>query len=214
MALFSKNEFATKCGMTSGNLSVYISRGKVVLSGDMIDDSLDKNVTFINRRVAQGKSTLTEKIVTISAPENKQLSKKHNPDQVEFPFDNENKGSLSESERKLKNLDTIKREVEIEKMQFDLAKKRGEVIPSELIKPVFLQHNQSIITEFKNAADETIRTFSKKKELTIEEAAEMKGELISAINAAVKKAIEASVKSIDNIINEFAIKKGVGERNI
>lgn len=58
--------------------------------------------------------------------------------------------TLTNSTKKLKYLDTIKRTKEIEKLQIEIQKKKGEVVPVELIKPVILQHNQSILTEFKN----------------------------------------------------------------
>ena len=84
-------------------------------------------------------------------------------------------------------------------------------MPSELIKPVFLQHNQSILTEYKNATDEIIRIFSKKRSLTVDEVAEIKTDLVKTINNAINNAIIISSKSIDSIISDHSDKRGIGE---
>jgi hypothetical protein len=41
MALHSKSDFAKLCGLTTGNLTNYIKRNKVLMSGDFIDDYQD-----------------------------------------------------------------------------------------------------------------------------------------------------------------------------
>lgn len=212
MALYSKQEFAKKCGLETKNLSVYIGRKKVFLTGELIDSTNEFNAAFLEKRKRHSESTdNSNEIVTISQEKKTNNNIKEPPAQFSLPLSTDDE-AYSSAERKLKQLDGQKRLVEIEKLEFDLAKKRGEVIPTELISPLFLQHNQSIITEFKNAADEVLRAFSKKKELSVNESAEMKGELVSIINQAMKRAIDQSLKSIDNIIEEFSNKKGVGER--
>ena len=84
-------------------------------------------------------------------------------------------------------------------------------MPVELIKPVILQHNQSILTEFKNAGDEILRIMSKKYSFSVEDLAFFKGELVKTINNSMSKAIYATTKSIDSIIQSHIEKKGVGE---
>lgn len=215
MALHSKKQFADLCGIATNNLSVQIARGKVIVVNDLIDDTLEKNKSFFEKRASKkpansnqnaSSETNTSKISVESV-----VKLPQNPNELIAPSENQ---SYTESERQLKYLDTLKRQAEIEKLSLDLAKKKGEVIPSELVKPVFLQHNQSIITEFKNVSDEVIRMFAKKKSLTVNEVAEITGELTSCINNAMNKATTATVNAIDSIVNDFAEKKGVGERNV
>jgi uncharacterized protein YjgD (DUF1641 family) len=215
MALHSKKQFADLCGIATNNLSVQIARGKVIVVNDLIDDTLEKNKSFFEKRASKkpansnqnaSSETNTSKISVESV-----VKLPQNPNELIAPSENQ---SYTESERQLKYLDTLKRQAEIEKLSLDLAKKKGEVIPSELVKPVFLQHNQSIITEFKNVSDEVIRMFAKKKSLTVNEVAEITGELTSCINNAMNKATNATVNAIDSIVNDFAEKKGVGERNV
>jgi len=196
MALLTKKEIAELCGLETKNLSVYIMRGKVIVGkNDLIDTNVDKNKSFIEKR--KGKIS-DVKIQTTTVIESKVSEQSEGQ-------------SYTESERQLKYLDTIKRQKEIEKLEIEIQKKKGEVVPSELIKPVFLQHNQSIITEFKNATDEIIRIFSKKRSLTVEEVAEIKGETTETINNAINKATFSTIKSVESIVSEHQDKKNVGE---
>lgn len=210
MALLSKKEFAAACGIKTNTLSVQIMRGKVICENELIDSNNEKNKFFLEKQSSR-KQEPVEKQEKTSIEIVKQSII---PDNTPLKDVESNEGqSYTESERQLKYLDTLKRRKEIEKLEIDIQKKRGEVVPSELIKPVFLQHNQSIITEFKNATDEVIRIFSKKKSLTINEVAEIKGELIQSINVAIGKATLASVKGVESIILNHSEKRGVGERN-
>lgn len=136
---------------------------------------------------------------------NKEVSEKHSEE------DNNDTPTLTNSTKKLKYLDTIKRTKEIEKLQIEIQKKKGEVVPVELIKPVILQHNQSILTEFKNAGDEILRIMSKKYSFSVEDLAYCKGEFVRTINNSMSKAIFATTKSIDLIIQSHIEKKAVGE---
>lgn len=145
------------------------------------------------------------KIELNNANVNKEVSDKHIEDE------NNDTPTLTNSTKKLKYLDTIKRTKEIEKLQIEIQKKKGEVVPVELIKPVILQHNQSILTEFKNAGDEILRIMSKKYSFSVEDLAFCKGEFVKTINNSMGKAIYATTKSIDSIIQSHIEKKGVGE---
>lgn len=49
MAFLTKKEFADLCGMTTGNLSNYITRKKVFPSGDLIDDTFAANKEFLEK---------------------------------------------------------------------------------------------------------------------------------------------------------------------
>lgn len=211
MALYTVKEFATRSGLTLGNLGNYIKRGKVTLTGEdrLIDASSETNKLFLEKRLAKMKPA--EHLPPEPIIKEEKSHELPSVKEIESIDDSELPTYIA-SERKLKYLDTLKRQKEIEKLEVDVAKKKGEVIPSELVKPLFLQHNQSIVTEFKNAADEIIRIFSQKKSLSVNEKAEIAGELVNCINSSINKATKLSVKAVKNIISEFAEKKGIGER--
>lgn len=201
MPIVDKKEFSKLCGKPVNKLWTYIDRGKIILLGDgKLDTNDPRNRAFLEKWAART-DTKTE-IQDPAVIESK----------IQLPAPEQSEGqSYTESERQLKYLDTIKRQKEIEKLEIEIQKKKGEVVPSELIKPVFLQHNQSIITEFKNATDELIRIFSKKRSLTVEEVAEIKGEATETINNAINKATFSTVKAVESIVLEHQDKKNVGE---
>lgn len=211
MALLSKNEFCELCNVKIKDFSIYVSRGNVIVKDNLLDSNNEINKKFIEKRKSrfikteskeeQPNKPIQKTNVNLVIPESTPL----------VDVESHEGQSYTESERQLKYLDTLKRRKEIEKLEFEVQKKRGEVVPSELIKPVFLQHNQSILTEYKNATDEIIRIFSKKRSLTVDEVAEIKTDLVKTINNAINNAIIISSKSIDSIISDHSDKRGVGE---
>lgn len=205
MAVYSKKEFADKCGMPTKNLAVYVQRKQLVIKKDgTIDGNNDKNRVFLEKRLAKGKV----KAAKASVPQ-----VKTNAEEDEEFLEDAGIPSLTVSTQRLKFLDAQKREIEIKKQEFDLAKKRGEVIPTELMKPVVLQHNQSIVVEFKNAVDEVIRIIAKRKALTVKEVAEIKGESIKAINDAMARATTVTVNNIEQVLADYKNKREVGEHS-
>jgi hypothetical protein len=105
-----------------------------------------------------------------------------------------------------------KKEREIALLKLREEKLNAIVIPTELVKVIFMQHSRSIATEFKNTIDGIITKIAKKKDLNLNEVAELRGELLSSINMAMDKSVVESKKSIGNIVKEFIEKKEVGER--
>lgn len=205
MSLLTKKQFSVEYGIATNKLSVYISRNKVILKNDLIDTTNEINRAFIEKNCA------AKTVIEVAKPTSQNVkTEKPKPESFEFNL-SDGVPTLTESTRVLKYKDTIKRDKEIEKLQIEIEQKKGIVIPSELVKPVFLQHNQFVTTEFKNAADELLRRYSKKHSLNSNEIAEMKGELVEVINVAIKKATQSSIKNVSNIIKDFSVKKGVGE---
>lgn len=216
MAILSKKEFSALAGIKSNQLSVHIDRGQVLVREDgQIDTFEDKNILFIEKRKSKSQSMQDAEPSPFVQPSPKQRAKSYEEIESEGEdADEDSNGipSLTTSERKKKHLETIKIAQEIELLKLREEKLKGIVVPSELIKPLFLQHNQSIVSEFKNTADEIIRTIGKRKSLNANEMAEIKGELVKIINVSIGKATKASVKAVDIIINDFSDTRGKGER--
>lgn len=194
--------------MKTNALSVYIgeTQKKVIVGEDGLIDTDDPvNAFFLSKRIAKGRA---KKISELNAsPQyipSKGAEEKKEPVN-ELP-------TYEESEQKLKYLDTLKREKEVEKLEIDIQKKRGEVIPSELIPPVILQHNQSIITSFKNEFEEWLRNIAKKYSLTINDIADARSQGVDWINSAMSKATDMSVSAVSAIVKDYSEKRGVGER--
>lgn len=209
MAIFSKKEFATACGIATNYLAVNIKRGKVILNDQgLIDTSNERNQAYYEKNKVVGVELPA--IVQQKQPvSNKELLE----DDATSLIDLSKIPSYNTSEKVLKYLDTQKREKEVEKLTIEIQKKKGEVVPSELIKPVFLQHNQYILMEMKNADEEMLTMIEHKYDISSEDVAFIRSEWTKRRNTCITNAINASIKGISSIVNEFTEKKGVGQRN-
>lgn len=205
--LKTKQQVAGLLGINTRHLAVLIKRGKLICSGDSIDIQQTDNKAYISKQ--QNSNKKGAKAVKLDETETY-----IDPDIEDEPEETDEDGipAYHVSETKLKFLDTKKREREIALLKIKEDKIRGTVIPSELVKPVFLQHNQSIITAMKNMMDEKLREIAKKHSLNVNEVADIKGNWVTGLNESIDKATKASIKAVDNIISEHSEKKSVGER--
>jgi hypothetical protein len=119
---------------------------------------------------------------------------------------------FKESERLLKFLDTVKRKKETQKLDIEIAKKNGEVVPTDVILPVFTRHNTHLLTSFKNASEAILTEYSKIRDLNTEEIAHIRASIIAETNKAIMKATELTESDVKGIVDDYAAKKGVGER--
>lgn len=213
MSLLTKAQFALLLKWQSNKLSVYLKRGKIIISNDLIDTEIETNRLFLEKYLPRDESDSPPP----STPMVPSISGVAPPGEMKDPenlFTDLGIPTYNESLRVLKYRDSLKREKEIEKLELENAKKRGEVIPSELVKPVFLQHNQSIITEFKNTTEEFLRVIAKKYSITGNDVAEYTGLFTTCINTAIKNATSLTSKAVTNIIRDHSEKRGRGERTI
>lgn len=196
------------CGMETNALYVYVKRNEIEFDGEYVDTDNETNHRFLGKRVAKGKSkaVLSTMDLNTSPVYIPRTGAERSPKLENIP-------EYAESEQLVKYWDSVKREKEVEKLQIEIDKKRGEVIPSELMPPIVLQHNQSIITAIKNQQEEWLRKFAKRHNMTVIETADAKSELIAWINEAMKKATRLTINSLDTIVQDYAEKRGIGQRD-
>jgi hypothetical protein len=232
MALLTKDDVAELFGMNRRELSVYISRGlkksALHLTGELIDDSDPVNKAWLDKysskRAAKTPKPAEDQPVTGKKPEKPGLEALEKaPSAPEVPGSTSKKEGKkasksgngsdyygAEAEKTIEQTEKIR--LEQEKLRIQIRKWRGEVLPTDVIKPLVLQHNHSILTESKNTIAEIVRLISKKKSLTAAERTEITTHYITALNDMMKKATQATIKSLTNIINEYSESRNVGER--
>jgi hypothetical protein len=201
MALHSKRQFAELCGIPTKTLAIYISRGKVSVFNDLIDDTSPENQYFLASKSIKSSENSNQQAV--SAP--KDAAKAH----VIQPNIQEGIFAL---DQRLKVLEAKKKERELAILAIKEDKMRGEVIPSDLVKILFLQHFKTVGASFRNSIENVITNIAKRKSLNINEIAEIRADLNDIINSSIKSSIDESKKNISNIISEYSTKRGVGER--
>lgn len=221
MAILTKKEVSERSGVELKNIHNYIKRGKLILNPHgMVDTDNAVNRAFLMRHSEKVARKAKHNVNDQHNIELEYLRQdgiidpviKDEPAPKIFDEKGNEIPDYAQSEQKLKYLDTLKREREVQKLDIEIAKKRGEVIPSELIPPVILQHNQSIITSFKNEFEDWLRVHAKKYDMTQSDVAEVRAESVSWINRAMDKAIKASILSVEGIVKNYQEKRGIGER--
>lgn len=218
------------CGVTTRYLAVQVGRGKVVVGDDdMIDGDNDVNRAYLVKMKAKNNVSddLPESAPPLGARGRKKAAVEggSEPAAAEAVSDEDEKRLREilknpklkgmdradiETAIKWHQLEKLKKENEIK--DIEIAKKRGEVIPSGLVPPVFVQHNQSFLTCFKNVAEQIVTDFGQIKKLSPAEISTMRGRMYAAINDGMKKSEETTTMAIKNIVREYVEKRGVGER--
>ena len=218
MAEYSKKEFAALCGITPSALSNNITGAKgravkvKVNAAGKIDSTDPTNAYFLQKKLAERKIVLNNEVGSDASEEETNTEA-----EAEFERNVNSAGGgavvdIIQLDRHKKQLDINKISEEIEILKVKKEKLHGEVIPTDAVKMVLVQHTKSIVSEFQTAADNLIVKIAKQKGLNLNEQAELRGYLVDQINIAAAEAITTTKKSIKTIVNEYATKRGIGER--
>ncbi len=202
MGLLPPKEFAEKCGIKTKVLSVYVKRKKVIVNGQgLIDDTNSINIQFAKSRelIAAKKPRVSENEVVVldEKPQKAQKREKKNetPDKFDERFD----------------LDTEKKRMEIEKLQRESRvaeaqhqKLMGKMLPTDPVRTLFIQTIKAYTVSFRQAAEKIILEFAAINKMNRNDLAQMRGELIAAINRAAEDGNTESKKAVNGIIREYS----------
>ena len=189
--------------MESKKLSVYVKRGKAIQTGELFDDTIPENAHFITHWSEKLGGQAADEKATASNGKKGKEPKSTGPAPLSI---------MHELDKKKKELESQKLQQEVLKLEMDLAKKAGQVIPTELVKSLFAQTFKGFTVAFKHAVDNILIEISKRKKFSNEEMAEYRGRLVQKINEAVDKGVVDSQKNITNVVNEYTERRKQGER--
>lgn len=197
MALHSKKEFAELCGMPSKSLSVYISRGHVLVGeNDQIDDKNPVNAAFREKHGARA----GRKQPKASGDKSSSGTPKRDEGFIQTMRDK----TEAELENKRVNND-LKR--------LELKKKMGQVVPTEDVKRLFVMHSENIKGAYVEASDNLIVIFGNKGGLNATDISEMRKKFVDLVNGAIDKAIAGTKGRLQALVAEFSEKRGVGQHD-
>ena len=219
MALYTPKDFADLLGCTLANISTYKSRGKVRINVDknLYDDQDPVNAAFIVKRQAIIRQTVQDAGADIHVPASPALLEEvnsanaANKNRKKAPF-GAGADELVELEIEVKRNYAKKLEADTKHRNIQIEKLRGILIPTELVKMTFLRHNQSLLTAFSQALDNHLVEIAALANLSNKQVADSRSELTKTLNEAIKNATTASVKDIKNIVSEYSITRGKGEK--
>lgn len=222
MPLYKRSDFAKHCGKSRGHISKYISRKKLIMSGDFIDSDVRENHELMVKWVAEkkhkeyndaqeakanGETTKTEnqsstpKVPNVSPPVDKVITA---PDYLP-------PGTPYDKDAGLSNLDRQKAETELElkrarirNIELDSAKKRGENIPTDIVSSIISTLGQNFQRSYKSGAESLMMEFNHKNKIPPEQVAKLKSDLIKQINKSQKNAIAEAVKEIKALIEKHS----------
>lgn len=193
----SKAEFAKKTGIRTNHIATYVKRGAIVLNkkGE-VDLQQEVNKKFYLDRLER---------------QHVGVQTKSNDDTSNGEKSNELLG-IRELERIKKSLDIQKTTEEVELLKIKKEKAQGLVIPLDLTKDLFSRNVKNMVVEFDSAADRILTMIASKHKLSNENVANYRGQIKKKINEAVDDTIKQTKKEISLIINEFAEKRAIGEK--
>ena len=223
MAKFDRKEFVLRYDLTSGNLSNYIKRGKVVLEADgvTIDSDNPVNKLWINSRLGKGnaKQSLNSgkkgrptkeparKDYTIKAPKG-DFAKFIDAEVEKIPvLDLDDPEQIANDIFKYEVLLKQQKALNAEKdgvlKQHEIDKRTGRVIPSAPIIPVIKQHNMFILTTMKVAFESVLTEMGHKYEISSEDVAMLRASIVDRCNIAMRDATEMTKEALKDIIDSF-----------
>lgn len=226
MAFYKQSELAKLLNKSQAHVTMAVKRGKILLSGEFVDDTVLENKIWIERQKANASAKIEVPKVEapkVQAPKVESVPKVEPTPIVEAkklkqpPLSKPKQRILkdfvpTEVERtseSIADLDKAKKEAEIryKESQTRLSelkeqKLRGENIPTDLVMNVIGMLGHSLQSNYKNGADQLMLEISSRTKMSAEMEAEFNGRLIDLINISHSDAIIEAKKSIKSIINE------------
>lgn len=200
MSKHTKKEFSDLCGIETKALSVYISRGKVVVDGDQIDDKHQINAAFLAKMQSKIKK---EKPV---APEKPQ-KEKPDPDNPDYS------DTLTQIAKEKGKLELLQRQNLIDLQRMEITKKRGELVPVSAVKSLIVLQSESTKTAYLQACDNLLIIISQKKQMSATELADTRKEFSKIVNKAIDDAVDSSKATLTGLVIDFQKKRGVGQHD-
>lgn len=201
MPKVTAKELADMTGWETKNLSVYVTRKKLVKDKNgLFDVDEPKNALFIAQNKAEG----TKKPEKTPPKGKKEASARDLDEEVK---------KVEAITMQLEANKLVMQEQSIRRNQIEIEKKEGQLIPTELIKALFLTHSKSITMTFKEGMEKIVDLFTIKYKLSQADAASMRKTMVEAINKGVDNAVSNTRGSLKKIITEYSEKRGVGDHD-
>lgn len=223
MALHTPYGFAKLCGKHTSGVANYITRGKLIKSGDYIDDSIPCNRAYLDKwkidestvvkikkepvqkpiKTKRPKPVKTKRELVFSAP----VFPEHKPKVSKFKYEEptEESTSIYNLDQQKKEIDIAVKEAHLRKLNLEEAKLRGLSIPTDLVTGLFVGMGRQFQASYNNGSVQFLTDFCHKAKVSPEIKAEFKMKLTKLINDSHQSAIIEMKKLIKNIIENNSI---------
>ena len=208
-------------GQTGKTLSTYKVRHKVIADRNgAFDDSNPTNAAFLAAHKVAAPPTpeapAKKKAPKGSAAQKSAPTAKPEEDVLDWPDDmdeDDNKiRAVGEVDRFAKHWMGVKNKRQALIAQLELDKKKALLVPSELIKGVYLAHTREIGLAFKELIEREDNLHIAEFKISSERAAKLRKSRIELVNSVLEKALNATKAKLKTLENEYAETRNVGER--
>lgn len=211
MPLYSRSDFAKLCGKSRGYITQYVTRRKLIMSGDFIDTGEQQNFDMMNKWLAQKAEKEESEAPDIQQPSkqspNKSVSDPEPPPPPRVPNTTQRVDpdfTISALDRKKSEADLELKESKIRLSKLQEAKLRGDNIPTSMVRSVVSLLGQSFQGSYKNGAQKLLLDLAHEMKMTQEQEAKYKGKLTKLINESHANAIKEAKIGIKNIVDEVS----------
>lgn len=206
MPLFTKSQFAKHCGKQNAHVSMAISRGRLVLSGDYIDSELPENKLVMEKwRASAGldssDTTTPATKTTPTDPKNIADPVKPAPAAPTVTGPAPAKRSISELEAEKKRAEIEWKKEKTKETALKNAKLRGELIPTNMVLDVVAMLGHSFQMQYEQGATAFVLDLVHKLKVSPEIEGEIKEKLVELINISHKKAVDEAKTGVKNVIS-------------
>ena len=224
MAIITRKAFADKCCVPSNQLSVLLKRGQVVADGGMVDTNHPNNVAYYNNREAKGlltkKTTSAKKGAAKRSPLSKKAIKTELADDTEEESEDDVPGEwngkgvmpLAHSERIYKHELAMKTRTEKELSQLKVEKLNAMLIPTDLVKMLFLNFSKSVAKSVQEQMQNFMNLIIAKHKIPPAEAKKYLADMLEFLNKANEKAVAGTKSDLGKIVDQYSLSKGRGEK--
>lgn len=216
MALYKPAEFARICAISPKNFFTYKSRKKVVVNVDgLVDDSDPLNVQFKQMCEENAKKRAAKGIESPQVSSEKTAKMKEFPGKTPEDEDKKERKANNDAfnakvhdkinvETDLKRKQSELKDMEARMLKMKEQKMLGQLLPTDMIKPLFQTHFQSLTIEFQHLINAMITDVSVKIKLDRNTQAELRRKAVTDLNLAIEKAIFHTQRGIDQLIHDNA----------
>ncbi|MBX2906198.1 MAG: hypothetical protein KF744_09180 [Taibaiella sp.] len=208
MGLLTRKELMVRCHVPanrSGDIGNWVKRGKLVVTNkggeEFFDDNDPVNARFISdrERVAPVGDGVP---VAVTRPGTREERK------------NEASAVVSRAQLDVQEqlLDIAIKKQQERYVTIKADKAEGSVIPTDVVKMLFLQYSKDITHQFRQGIERLVEEMIFKYNLSPADGALLRGQMVKMINLSVANAVDDAKKGIKTIVDQFSETKGKGEK--
>lgn len=182
----SRKELKKRFGISDAHISVYVKRGKLVPNeAGLFDFDNPQNALYATTRELKATTAIDGAEAATQA------------------------GDLMQ---KKIQADTLRIESVTELNRIRIQKIEGEVLPTDLVQPIFIMFTKAIQTAFADEAEDIVRDVSHAAKLSKQQMADLRKRIVEAVNRATEKGVKDGKSEVKKVANTYSDTRERGER--